>query len=37
LRDQGAQLINYGGDFFAFMKMLEGSAADLNAVYGDAS
>ncbi|MBP87217.1 MAG: 4-hydroxy-2-oxovalerate aldolase [Planctomycetaceae bacterium] len=37
LRDQGAQLINYGGDFRAFMKMLENSAADLNAVYGDAS
>ena len=35
LREQGAQLINYGGDFHAFMKMLEASSADLNAAYGD--
>ncbi len=35
LRDQGAQLIAYGGDFGAFMEMLKNRAADLDAVYGD--
>jgi 2-keto-3-deoxy-L-rhamnonate aldolase RhmA len=37
LREQGAQLLNRGGDFHAFMKMLEDAAADLSAVYGDHS
>ncbi len=33
LRDQGAQLIAYGGDFGAFVEMLKNHAADLDAVY----
>ncbi len=33
LREQGAQLIAYGGDFRAFMAMLEKSASELNEVY----
>ncbi|MEO8496250.1 MAG: aldolase/citrate lyase family protein [Planctomycetota bacterium] len=34
LREQGAQLIAYGGDFRAFMAMLEQSSSELKAVYG---
>jgi len=35
LIDQGAQLVNYGGDFGAFMGMLESHSQDLDAVYGE--
>lgn len=35
LRDQGAQLINYGGDFHAFMNMLQNSSQALDEVYGE--
>jgi 2-keto-3-deoxy-L-rhamnonate aldolase RhmA len=31
---QGARLIAYGGDFFAFMEMLKNRAAELDAAYG---
>ncbi|MDA1049194.1 MAG: aldolase/citrate lyase family protein [Planctomycetota bacterium] len=34
LREQGAQLIAYGGDFRAFMAALKQSSSDLNEVYG---
>lgn len=34
LREQGAQLIAYGGDFRAIMEMLRSSSSDLNEVYG---
>lgn len=34
LREQGAQLIAYGGDFRAFMQMLERSSLELNEAYG---
>ncbi len=34
LRSQGAQLIAYGGDFRAFMQMLERSSSELNEIYG---
>ncbi len=33
LRDQGAQLIAYGGDFSAFIDMLKNRSADLDAIY----
>ncbi|WP_339911857.1 HpcH/HpaI aldolase family protein [Symmachiella dynata] len=35
LHQQGAQLVNYGGDFGAFMKMLEANSHDLDAAYGE--
>jgi 2-keto-3-deoxy-L-rhamnonate aldolase RhmA len=33
LREQGAQLIAYGGDFSAFIEMLKNHSADLDAIY----
>ena len=36
LRDQGAQLVAYGGEFRTLMDMLKNSAAELDEVYGDA-
>ena len=35
LREMGAQLIAYGGDFMALMDMLEAHSADLDSVYGE--
>lgn len=34
LRDQGAQLVNHGGDFGAFKNMLEANSRDLDEIYG---
>ncbi len=34
LHQQGAQLMNYGGDFGALMKMLESNSRELDEVYG---
>ena len=33
LKEQGAQLIAYGGDFGAFMEMLKSRSADLDGIY----
>lgn len=37
LRQQGAQLIAYGGEYMTLMNMLKSHAADLDRVYGDGS
>ena len=34
LRERGAQLIAFGGDFGAFMEMLKDRSAELNEIYG---
>ena len=34
LREMGAQLIAYGGDFGAFMEMLKNRSSELDELYG---